>query len=153
MGERESRQFHWTNLGNERLYKKYRDLGVISEDDEALIKEYIAEHESSKNIGGDRKHKIISSLVNWGRFLHMPYRSLTITEIYAAISRLKEYRDPKRGLPYRQNTLHDYVVSLKPFLYWLDENGYNSLPIKNPEDSAAEYRHGVYFSRWDPDEG
>jgi integrase len=130
--EQLKRQFHRYTCDDitERIYKKHRVAGAITQDDEALIREYITECESAKNIGEARKQKLVSTLTNWRRFILQPYRGVTITEIYAGISRLKEYRDPVKGLPYRQNTLHDYLRNVKPFFLWLEENEYNSLPVK-----------------------
>jgi site-specific recombinase XerC len=35
-----------------------------------------------------------------------------------------------KGKPFKQNTLHDYVVILKPFLLWLVDNDYSDIPEK-----------------------
>ena len=68
-------------------------------------------------------------LVNWRRFLTRPYRTCSIGDVYAAIDTMKSARSQK-GTPFAQNTKHDYVKVLKPFLLWLIENEYSSLPKK-----------------------
>jgi integrase/recombinase XerD len=49
--------------------------------------------------------------------------------VYLATDTLKSARS-QRGTPFAQNTKHDYVKVLKPFLLWLIEYEYSSLPEK-----------------------
>lgn len=98
----------------------------ISQDDIDLIYEFITELQASQNIGLLRTNKIIYTLVNWRRFI-APYRDANISDVYKAISELKQAKT-KKGLPYKTNTIHDYIIFLKRFSLWLIENNYSSLP-------------------------
>jgi integrase/recombinase XerD len=100
--------------------------GRLIEDDVHLINEYIAELQASQGIGDIRVLKITSHLVNWRRFIG-PYRTNTIADIYGGIAVLKT-ANSQRGKPFKQNSLHDYVLFIKRFYLWLIENGYSDVP-------------------------
>ncbi|MBN1194550.1 MAG: tyrosine-type recombinase/integrase [Methanomicrobiaceae archaeon] len=99
---------------------------LLTQDDVNLIHEFIAELQASQGIGQVRVNKITSHLVNWRRFIG-PYRSNTIGEIYRAIATIKAGTNIK-GRPFKQNTLHDYILFLKRFYLWMIDNGYADVP-------------------------
>ncbi len=101
----------------------------LTEDDRQLITEYVREKESSDNISAVRAKKIVAHLVGFRRFLPVPYREAGIAAIYDAIAALKGGTSTK-GTPFKQNTIHDYIRILKPFLLWLIDEEYSSLPGK-----------------------
>ena len=102
--------------------------GLLTADDAALIREFIAEKRASVGICVGRANMLSFTLVGWRRFIG-PYRELTIGDVYAGIDALKSGKSQK-GKPFKQNTLADHVVFLKRFLLWAIENGYSTLPEK-----------------------
>lgn len=121
----------------------------ITPADRNLITLYVAERQASRHIGDHRKNKIVFTLVGWRRFLDPPYADATISDIYVAISALKEGKSA-RGKPFKRNTIHDYIRILKPFLLWLIENEYNtSLPERKVRKISSP---SVDYQTTEPDE-
>jgi len=102
---------------------------TIIAQDESLIREYLEEKKANDHIQLLRVNKITSILVNFRRFLTRPYSEAGMGDVFAAINDLKEYRS-LQGKPYTQNTIHTFVSIVKPFLLWLIENEYSTLPEK-----------------------
>jgi len=102
------------------------EKGIITDRDRKLILEYVEERKVVKDLSLARINKIVSHLVGWGKFLGVPFSEATITDIYAAVTALKGGLSIK-GKPFSQNTIHDYIRVLKPFLHWLNEEGHNDL--------------------------
>ena len=124
---RTERNFHnVTSVYADRSFEKALMEDRIIKDDIDLIYEFITELQASQNIGLLRTNKIIYTLVNWRRFITL-YRDANISDVYKAISDLKQAKT-KKGLPYKTNTIHDYIIFLKRFSLWLIENNYSSLP-------------------------
>ena len=69
----------------------------LTEDDAALIREYVAEMRASNGIGVARANKITFALVNWRRFIN-PYRSNTVADLYQAVHVIRSATS-QRGRP------------------------------------------------------
>jgi len=126
----------------ERSFKKACSEGRLTERDQELIIEFTTELQASKQISDGRVNKISFILVNWRRFIQAPYDCVNIAMIYDAINKLKKGNSVK-GKPFKQNTLHDYIRILKPFLLWLIENEYSNLPekkIRKIVSPSVDYR-------------
>jgi len=102
--------------------------GWVTQNDIALIREFVTEKKASGCIGLSRVNKITYTLVHWRRFLP-EYSGMTIIDAYNGIEALKNGNCTK-GTPFAQNTKHDFVRILKQFLVWMVENEYISLPEK-----------------------
>jgi len=102
--------------------------GWITQNDIALIREFVTEKKVSGCIGLARVNKITYTLVHWRRFLP-EYSGMSIIDVYNGIEALKNGQSTK-GKPFAQNTKHDFVRILKQFLVWLVENEYLELPEK-----------------------
>ena len=102
--------------------------GWITQNDIALIREFVTEKKVSGCIGLSRVNKITYTLVHWRRFLP-EYSGMSIIDVYNGIEALKNGQSTK-GKPFAQNTKHDFVRILKQFLVWLVENEYLTLPEK-----------------------
>jgi len=100
--------------------------GWITQNDIALIREFVTEKKVSGGIGLSRVNKITYTLVHWRRFLP-EYDRMTIADVYSSIEELKNGNTTK-GTPFAQNTKHDFLRILKQFLVWMVENEYTSLP-------------------------
>lgn len=119
-------RFYENNMtyGRERSFRKHRQDGMITESDEELIRMYISELSAGKGISERRANKIGFTLIHWRRFLATEYQQLDINDIYKGILELKKGNSAK-GKPFKQDTLHDYVIILKPFLRWMIDNDHN----------------------------
>ena len=107
----------------ERSIQKALKASIITDNDERLIREYLAEYRATRHISTGRSNKMTYALVGWRRFLKVPYQEMTLPDLYGAIADLKE-AESERGRRYKQNTLHDKIRILKRFLFWLvDEKG------------------------------
>jgi integrase/recombinase XerD len=115
-----------TRYGYQVSLESGLENGIITEHDQQLILEYVEERRVAKDLSVARVNKIVSHLVNWRRFLRVPFVEASITDVYAAVSALKGGKSQK-GRPFAQNTIHDYIRVFKPFLHWLREEGYNEL--------------------------
>ncbi len=102
--------------------------GTITPRDKELILEYLGERTVTKDLSISRVNKITTHLVGWRRFLPVQYSDASIADIYAAVTALKNGTST-RGKPFSQNTIHDYIRILKPFLRWMSEEGYNELNL------------------------
>ncbi len=102
--------------------------GIITPQDQHLIIEYIGERTVTKDLSISRVNKIVTHLVGWRRFLPVQFSDASIAEIYTAVTSLKNGTSLK-GKPFSQNTVHDYIRILKPFLRWMTEEGYNDLNL------------------------
>lgn len=114
-----------------KALKKGLDNGTITKSDYDLIVEYVSERKAKVSLSKNRVNKITSHLINWRRYLEVEYKLASITDIYLAINSLKDTGD------YKQNTVHDYIIILKPFLEWLDEAHNQSFPEKKIREIRA----------------
>jgi integrase len=53
---------------------------------------------------------------------------MTADDLYAGLNAMQTGMSA-RGRPFKQNTRHDLIMILKPFVFWLIENGYSSIPV------------------------
>jgi len=104
-------------------------VGRLTKRDIDLIREFIAERKAAANIGLSRANKFTYVLVEWKRFIELPFEELSVVDVYTAIVTMKGSLT-KKGRPFRQNTKHDWVRVLRQFLLWMIENGYSVLPEK-----------------------
>lgn len=109
--------------------KKAVDEKKITEEDAGNIRDYVTER--SVTAPGKKSRNVYLSfhLIVWRRYIRKEYHQATITDVYAAIEEIKTAKS-NRGKPYRQNTIRDYVKSLRMFLFWMIENGKSTIPIE-----------------------
>jgi len=117
-----------SNLSTNNTIRSGLATGLLTQDDAALISEFIAEKRAAVGICIGRANMLTFNLVGWRRFIK-PFRELTMGDVYSGIDALKAGKSYK-GKPFKQNTLADHVVILKRFLLWAIENGYSTLPEK-----------------------
>lgn len=91
----------------------------ITEDDAALIREFISEVIATRHIVPKRAYKLAYVLVGWRRYIG-PFRSNTIGDIYQGIEKFH-----RAG--FKTNTLTDYDKFLKRFYLWMIENNYSTI--------------------------
>ncbi len=133
--------------GDKSILKHIAD-GQITESDGALIAEYVAERQATRHISEGRAHKITFCLVGWRRFITVPYTELTTAELYKGITAMKNGKSD-RGRPFKQNTVHDNIILLKPFLLWLKDAGLCEIPDKKLAEIHAP---GTDFNTARPEE-
>jgi integrase/recombinase XerD len=124
-------EFHpwvYRHTGHQSIAKALNNH-QITEDDAALIHEFVGEVQATRHISDVRKNKYYFTLVGIRRFLDVPYRTATLGDVYAAIDRIKS-GTTAHGKPFKQNTVHDFVMFLKMFIAWLIENGYSTIDEK-----------------------
>ena len=132
--ERESR-FHPTVklVYGDRSFQAAREAGVITQEDETLIREYVDEKSANKHISEGRQLKIIYTLVNWRNYLKAPSRDLTYQNVISGMKELQSveitHKDGEKHL-IKKNTLHDYSRILKAFILWMIDNEYSSIDEK-----------------------
>lgn len=101
-------------------------MGVVDEDDAALVREYLGQLKAERGIGIGRANKVGFHLIGWRRFIG-PFRENTLADIHGGIEQLRDFR-LEGGRPYKQNTVRDYIEILKAFYRWMTEMGYSSIP-------------------------
>lgn len=126
----------------ERSIQRHLNGGNITSHDAALIREYVQERKHGKFLSDARVNKITSILVNWRQYLRVPYADAAPGDIYSAMDSL---RDSGK----MQNTVHDFIRILKPFLLWLIDNEYSRMPEKKIRELTAP---GVDYNTTEPDE-
>jgi integrase/recombinase XerD len=107
---------------HERSMSKSVSSGLITESDHEVISRFINDKQVQDHISRNRVNKIVSTLVNWRRFILVPYREISYDSISAGIVSMKTGNSVK-GTPLEANTQHDYIRILKMFITWLQENG------------------------------
>jgi site-specific recombinase XerD len=101
---------------------------VLTEEDARLIRAFVAEMQSARDICLKRAHKLVYTLVGWRRFIG-PFRENDITALYAGIAALKNGKSSK-GRPFSANSIRDHLLTLKQFYLWLVENDLVNIPHK-----------------------
>jgi site-specific recombinase XerD len=133
---------------SERSFEKALALGYLSLEDRDIILTYLDEKLVVSRITEVRSLKLATTLVGWKRngLITKPYRELTYPDLLLSVRKL-ETAPNRKNRPFSENTKHDYVVILKPFLHWLIENGFNTVltseqvrKIKNPK-ANRDTRH------------
>ena len=112
-----------------RAYRRALAEGRLTDDDRRLIEEFIAERQATRHIGQHRVLKIRYDLISWRRFIPVPFGEMTIGDLYAGLNAMKTGTNA-RGTPFKQNTRHDLIILIKPFVLWLIENGYSGIPAE-----------------------
>jgi hypothetical protein len=110
-------RYEYAQRGMERALAE----GILQLRDIELIQEYVRELKAQRHISDGRVFKTMYTLAQWRRFLAEPYNHCSYASILAAIESMKAGKNT-RGKPFKQNTQHDYIRILKPFLLWLIEN-------------------------------
>jgi site-specific recombinase XerD len=103
------------------------ERGQITQDDATLIKSYISEYRAVRHIREHRALKTTYDLVNWRRFIRLPYRSCTAPDIFDGVGAMVSGTS-LNGHPFKQNTKHDYVKALRAFLIWMVRAGHSRIP-------------------------
>ena len=110
-----------------RAYRRAFADGRLTVDDQQLIEAFINERQATRHIGQHRILKIRYDLISWRRFIPVPFREMAVGDLYAGLNAMKAGTNV-RGTPFKQNTKHDLIILLKPFVLWLIENGYSTIP-------------------------
>jgi site-specific recombinase XerD len=110
------------------LEKKIKS-GMITEDDAALIREFVAEARAVSQISNSRAFKLHVVLTQLREFVG-PYRTNTIADVYSAIDAIKNVKNPDGSPRYKKNTIGDFIRFLKRFHLWLVENHYSTIDEK-----------------------
>lgn len=133
---------------HERSISKSVASGLITESDREIIIRFINDKQIQSNISQNRVNKIVSTLVNWRRFISIPYHDLSYDSISAGIAAMKTGKSVK-GSALEANTQHDYIRILKMFLTWLQDNGIVVLPMDKIKKIQAPTQN---FETTSPDE-
>ncbi len=112
-----------------RAYRRALSEGRLTVDDQQLIEAFINERQATRHIGQHRILKIRYDLISWRRFIPVPFREMAVGDLYAGLNAMKAGASA-RGTPFKQNTKHDLIILLKPFVLWLIENGYSTIPAE-----------------------
>jgi len=112
----------------ERSIEKALASGQITKQDADLIREYVADSQTTRNVGGKRSQKIVFVLVNIRRFIG-PFTENSIADLYSGVSRIKA-GNSLRGKPFAPHTIADYIGMMKTFYRWLIDEGYVSMNEK-----------------------
>lgn len=117
--------FHINNVPyGIKIMERWSAKGTLSSDDETLIKEYVKERTAQKSLSTGRQNKLYLILASWRRFLP-EYRTLTMTDLYAGITRLSNGEANDGNLSLSKNYIYDHVTIGKAFWFWLIDEGHN----------------------------
>ena len=72
----------------ENSIRKRLASGILTEEDAALIHEFIAELQASKNISLARTNKLVFTSVGWRRFIP-PFKKISVGSFYEGLAALK----------------------------------------------------------------
>lgn len=110
--------FHYVKYEyGEASIRKAIERNQLTDEDSALILEFVDELFSLRGISLSRRNKLIYGLVFWRKFLPA-FRDTTYTNLTHGISLARVAKSPG-GEKYKQNTLHDHILLIKRFFYWL----------------------------------
>ena len=111
-----------------KAFLKHTESGLITDHDASLIKAYVHEKAAADRISLARQDKITYTLLLWRRFIHVEYSKLSMPDIWDALREMPDSTKFRGDKKPSQNTVHDYIRVLKPFLFWLVENEIVVLP-------------------------
>lgn len=132
----------------EKSISKAISSGLITESDCDVITRFINDKQIQDHVSLSRVNKIVSTLVNWRRFIPVSYSELSYESIGVGIAKMKSGKSAK-GTPLETNTQHDYIRILKMFLTWLHDNGVVDLPMEKLKKIKAPKQN---FETTSPDE-
>jgi len=138
----------------QRKYSHERTLdhaiknNVITESDQEILTRFINDKQVQDRISQVRVNKIVSTLVNWRRFIPVQYQDLSYSSLSSGIAAMQT-GNSTRGEPFETNTQHDYIRILKMFLAWLQDNGIVNLPMDKVKKIKAPKQN---FETTSPDE-
>jgi len=112
-----------------RAYRRAIAEGRLTDDDQRLIEDFLSERQATRHLTYNRVLKTRYDLVTWRRFILRPFREMVTGDLYAGLNAMQAGTSA-RGTPYKQNTKHDLIMILKPFVLWLIENGYSAIPAE-----------------------
>lgn len=113
-------EFHYVKYEyGEASIRKAIERDQLTDDDSALILEFVDELFALQGISLGRRNKLIYGLVFWRKFLPA-FRDTTYANLTYAISLARVAKNPN-GEKYKQNTLHDHILLIKRFFKWLIE--------------------------------
>lgn len=112
----------------DRSIQKALESGQITKQDADLIREYVADSQTVRNVGGKRSQKIVFVLVGLRRFIG-PFTENSIADLYSGVAKVKGGTS-QRGTPFANQTICDYLGMMKTFYRWLIEEGYVAIPEK-----------------------
>jgi integrase/recombinase XerD len=104
-------------------------LPSISDDDVALLQEFLAEIQATQHITVKRVYKYAYILVHWRDYIG-EYRRNSIADLHAGINAIQVSRKESGNPRYAKHTLADYLGFIKRFYLWLSENGYTAIQEK-----------------------
>ena len=113
----------------DKIFTRGLEAGLIVPQEEETLREYLEEYQATRHIKIHRVIKTASDLVQWRRFLKVPYHEAKIKDIHSAISAMMAGNSLK-GTPFKANTKHDYVKAIRGYLLWLIETGKSDLDEK-----------------------
>jgi integrase/recombinase XerD len=102
--------------------------GRITPDDAFLIRSYVAERKASRHLSISRVNKIIFTLLRW-RAYTPPFRDHIPMHIYSAIDAINTATDEQGEPLYAKNTIADTIIIVKPFYFWMVEEGHSKIPL------------------------
>ena len=105
------------------------EKGRLSPSDVSLIKEFLYERKAKKNLSGGRIALYVDHLIRLRDFLPGPYNEMTTGAYMEAISKIKTGKR-LNGDKFSENTIHDYILSLKVFSEWLVKKKIVNIPIE-----------------------
>jgi hypothetical protein len=118
----------------EHSIEKAIQRGILTADDAALIREFVAEVKATKGVCQGRANKLTFNMASWGKIIG-EFRKNTIGDLYIGTDRLNQAR--RKGKPYKWNTKRDLLLVLKRFYRWMIENQYSSIPERKIRDLKA----------------
>ncbi|MFA7121958.1 MAG: tyrosine-type recombinase/integrase [Bacilli bacterium] len=92
--------------------------GKISPADAGMIRRFVNYRQGGKGITASRAAKLTQILVSWRQVITLPWKEVTIEDIFSARMRLTSMKST-RGGPYKQNTIADHIQILKSFYRWM----------------------------------
>lgn len=95
--------------------------GWFLKQDEAIVQEFLNELQAQRHLSDARVLKLMYILTHWRRFITCPYPEMTYQHVLEGLNNLRTGKNMD-GIPFKQNTIHDYIQLLKRFILWLIEN-------------------------------
>lgn len=111
--------------------------GIISQEDADLITQYVHTWTAVKDVSLPRINNFVSSLIQFRRFMRVTYQEATIADVHKGMAALRKGKttrkafptqDPKPPSSLSQNTIYNRITNVKPFLFWMIDKGYFSIP-------------------------
>jgi len=109
------------------------DDGRLSPRESELIQQFLAERRAKKGLSQGRLSLYTHHLIRIRDFVPCAYPEMAALDLMMCVNSISDGVSQK-GVPFSQNTKHDYILTLKIFTRWMVERGIVDIPLSEVKE-------------------